>query len=168
MRRFYVYLLLACSSIFLVMAWFRAAQAAPIDAAAATPGSVLSQIFTEALKIIVAIAVPLVLALVHRGLSVLKEKTGIDIPAQQEQLIDRWVDQAVHLAEERARKWMTEQRFTLPSGSKANIAIDFVWDHVQRAGLVDWSRDQLVAKIEAKVNSKRRLGATPPPLPPAP
>lgn len=182
MRRFVTYLLLMCSSVLLVAVWFHSAQAAPeATAAAAAPTPVIVSVLTEVVKLVVAIATPLLLYLAHKGIGIFEDKAGIDIPQQEEDLVDKWVEQGVHLAEERAAQFLRAHEQKMTGGSKLETAFDFAWEQIQRTGVLDWSRERLLAKIEAKVNYKRSpfmlarpapiasgiVPAVPPPLPPA-
>lgn len=149
------FLLCLIPSAILMFVWFHAAQAAPTSDAPPVDPTTLSEILSQVLKLIAAVLMAVLPWLTHKMIAAFEKKSGIDIPQKQEDLLDQWVSQGVHLAEERARDWIREKRVKMPGGTKMETAVDYVWDLVQRTNLLDWTRDQVVAKVKAKVNVKR-------------
>jgi hypothetical protein len=164
MNKFLRFLVFVIPSAILMFVWFHAAQAAPTSDAPPVDPTTLSEILSQVLKLVAAVLMVVVPWLTHKIISAFETKSKIDIPQKQEDLINKWVEQGVHLAEEKARNWVKEKRVRMPGGAKAETALDYVWDMVQRSGIMDWTREMLIAKIDAKVNEKREI-VEPAPLP---
>lgn len=160
MNKLLRFLLFLVPSAILVFVWFHAAQAAPTAEGPPIDTTTLSEVLSQAVKLLAAVLMIVVPWLVKRAIEAVETKAKIDIPQQQEVLIDKWVEQGVHFAEEKARTWIRQKRVRMPGGAKAETALDYVWDLVQRSGLVDCTREMLVAKIDAKVNQKRESAPT--------
>lgn len=162
MRRFFVCLIQA----FLILVLFAGAAYAQDAAGAAgvVKATALSQALTEIVKIAGAALMILVGWLVKKGVAAFEAKTGIDISTKEEALVDAWVDKGYHLAEEKALQWIRDKASKPIGGAKLETAFDFVWDQIQEMGLVGWTREMVLAKIEAVVNAKR-ANVVPAPLP---
>jgi hypothetical protein len=79
-------------------------------------------------------------------------KTGIDVPAKQEALIDGWIAEGIRLAEEKAHQAAQKAEAKITGHEKLEAAAGFVLDMAEKNGWVDWTRDRLKAKIDAKIN----------------
>lgn len=109
--------------------------------------------------------------LAHRLIRVFEQKTGIDVPEREEQLVDKWVADGVALAEEKARMVAKLGKGPHPAEKKHEIATDYTMDRIDRAGMRQhWPREVVGQKTDAKVNTKREPNHAvprPPTLPPA-
>ncbi len=101
---------------------------------------------------------PLILAfagwLAHRGIKLFESKTKIDVPVKQEAQVDAWVVAGIAYAEEKVRN-VIKANGRLTGPQKLESAVGFVFDLAQKNGWVEWTRDLLAAKIEAKLNTER-------------
>lgn len=107
---------------------------------------------------------PILLALsgwlAHRLIKAFETKTKIDVPAKQEAQIDGWIEAGIRLAEEKAHKAVKAKADKITGPEKLEAAASFALDLAQKNGWVDWTRDRLKSKIEAKLNVvKERPGS---------
>lgn len=98
--------------------------------------------------------------LAGRALKAFERHTKIDIPAREERLIDGFVADGVHLAEEEAHrldKMVMAGRAQPPmsSESKNDMAVDHAHRRAMGAGLDSWTRTRVKDKVAAQVNRAR-------------
>jgi hypothetical protein len=98
---------------------------------------------------------PVVVALGGYLAMKLARKLGIDATEKQEAMVDAWIEQGVHLAEERARAAAKRSEAKISGHEKLELAAGYVADLAEKAGWADWTRDRLKAKIDAKLGSAR-------------
>jgi hypothetical protein len=153
MRRLVIFVLQVL--IFVVMLCSVAFAQDAAGAAGVIKATALSQALTEVVKIVGAALMLVVGWLVKKGVVAFEAKIGMDISTKEEALVNEWVDKGYHLAEEKALQWIKDKASKPIGGAKLETAFDFVWDQIQEMGLVGWTREMVLAKIEAVVNSKR-------------
>jgi len=109
------------------------------------------------------ILVPLVTALaawlVHRLVSTLEKKVGLELgDANYAKLMDI-VDHGINFAAEQAAKAIDKK---LESGVKLHLATEFVNDNIKKFKLDEMAQDQLQALIEARLAiAKRAISSDP-------
>jgi len=74
----------------------------------------------------------------------IRQKYGLDIE-------DKVIEQAVHWAEEQARKKAALYGDKIPSNEKLDLAVRYVWDAIPATKKYSY-QERLRAKIEAAVN----------------
>jgi hypothetical protein len=107
---------------------------------------------------------PILLALsgwlAHRLIKAFEARTKIDVPAKQEVMIDAWIAAGIRLAEEKAHQAVKAGASTITGPEKLEAAAGFVLDLAEKNGWIDWTRERLKSKIEAKLNIvKERPGS---------
>ncbi len=123
--------------------------------------SVASQAAVVALQVLTPILVALAGWLAHRIVKVVEAKTGIDIPDRQEAKIDDWIEQGIHLAEEKSRSYIKEKANKLKGPEKLELAGDFVMEMIRKNGWDTWAKDAIVKKIEGSLGAHRANGGKP-------
>ncbi len=132
----------------------------------------LSRITDIAFSVLTPVLALFAMWAAHRLLAVFEKKTGIDVPTRQEQLIDKWIRQGIHRAEEWSHKKIKQQAAKLTGPEKLEISADFVLDLIVAQGWVGWTADRIKDKVEAMIGQERAVGiiksplSAPPPLPP--
>lgn len=109
---------------------------------------------------------PILLALsgwlAHRLIKVFETKTKIDIPAKQEAQVDAWIATGIRAAEEKAYQAVKAKADKITGPEKLEAAISFALGMAEKNGWLDWTRDKLQAKIEAKLNIDKDRPGSPP------
>ena len=98
---------------------------------------------------------------VHRLLALFEKKSGIDIPAKQEEMIDVWVKKGIVYAEEKSRSKIKSIGEKLKGPEKLEVAAKFALDMAESRGLVKWTKDKIAAKVEASLGEHRLNGGKP-------
>ncbi len=130
------------------------------DAAPAEPSGA-SRFAELAFQIITPIVVILATWLAHRIVGLIEKKTGVDVPDKQEALIDKWVKEGVHLAEEWSYKRVKVGTEKLRGSEKLEQAGDYVMDLVAARGLAAWTRERVNKKLESWIGIERANGGKP-------
>ena len=94
-------------------------------------------------------ATAVALYLVHQVITLFENRIKIHVSQQQEEMIDKWVTDGIHYAEEKARKT------TIPSPAKLDAAVEYVTQAMERVGVDVMTGDKVAALVEAKLNQKR-------------
>lgn len=98
----------------------------------------------------------LVVYLGHRLVRAFEDKTGIDVPEREENLLDKWVDDGVALAEEKARVLIGFGKEKMSSTKKSEIATNYAMDRIDKAGMRSrFPSDVVSKKTDAKVHKTR-------------
>jgi len=123
-----------------------------------------SQVITQIVDLAFQILSPVVLALggylAHRAIKAFEAKTKLDLPSKQEDMVDTWIADGIRYAEEKAHQAAKRKDADLSGHEKLEAAAGYALDMAKKAGWIDWTRDLLKAKIEAKVNvAKDRPGS---------
>lgn len=137
------------------------AQVVYADAGVPADENAVTRLADMAFEILTPVLSVVVIWLVHRAIAAFEARTGIDVPAQQEALIDAWVEQGIAFAEEKSRNKVKEKTSKLTGPAKLEEAADFVFDLARARGWIDWSRDRVKRKIEGKLGIARAAGAKP-------
>jgi hypothetical protein len=114
-----------------------------------------------ALTVAAALIVPIATWLARRAVRALEARTGIDVPAAQEQKIDDWIEEAIHYAEEKSWQKIKAKTEKLSGPEKLEEAADFVLAFAEARKWDEWTRETLKSKIEAKLGLARANGAKP-------
>lgn len=93
--------------------------------------------------------------LAHRLVGIIEKKFSVDVPERQEALLDTWIEQGIHLAEEWSRNKVKHEAKKATGPEKLEVAAGFVLDLVESRGWIDWGKERLLAKIEAKLGHQR-------------
>lgn len=117
--------------------------------------SALSQFSDSAITILTPAVTAILLYLVHRVVKIFETKTKITLDQHEEDMIDGWVNDAIHFAEEKAHKAATNKLATVTGPEKLEAAADYVISSVRRAGWGPMARDKIKAAVEAKLNTTR-------------
>lgn len=114
------------------------------------------------LPVVVAVLTPVLLALARRGIRELERRTDIQLSERREKQILNVVDDAIHFAEEQARKALkgkeTDFEKITDSEMKMKAAIKYVRKRADEMGLdelVEKSSDELAELIESRLFRKR-------------
>ena len=151
MIRFALTVVIFCV-VWLVAGAALAAEAEP-NAATQTAGMVI--------EILAAVLVIVLSALARKAVKALEAKTGVDVPDKMEAKIDAWVDQGIHLAAEKSYKKVKEGTEKLTGPEKLEEAAGFVLGMVKMRGWDEWTKDKIVAKVDAAIGTHRAAGGTP-------
>lgn len=124
------------------------------------PTPVVTHLVDLALQILAPLVVVLAGYLANRLVKVLEAKTGVDIPEKQEAMLDTYIQDGIRYAEEKAHQAAKRADAKLTGHEKLEAATSFVLHYVEKNGWVEWTRDRLKAKIDAKINvMKKRPGS---------
>lgn len=115
----------------------------------------VSQIANLAIEILGPLLLALAGWLAHRGIKLFEVKTKIDVPVRQEAQVDAWILMGMHYAEEKARQATKAVAAKITGPEKLEVAAGFALDLAEKNGWIDWTRDRLKAKIEAKLHALR-------------
>jgi len=99
--------------------------------------------------------------LAHKLIRTFETKTGIDIPAKEEAMVDAWVSQGIRLAEEKAHQAGKKADTKMAGHEKLEHAASFALDMAEKNGWIAWTRDRLKAKIEAALNVQAERPGSP-------
>jgi len=136
--------------------WAQGDSAAP----AADP-NIATRISELAFQVLTPIITAFAMWATHRLIAVFEKKTKIDIPAAQEEMIDKWIEQAIHYATEQSYKKVAGKAAKLTGPEKLEQAVGFVLAFAQAQGWVQWTKDKLANKIEARLGVHRANGGVP-------
>jgi hypothetical protein len=114
-----------------------------------------TQVAELVLMIVFSIVSILAAVLVRKGKQFVEAKTGIDIPAKQEDLIDRLVGQGIDFAEEKVHQAVAKRTDKLSGPEKLETAADFVLGFIEARGWNVYTRDLIKNKIESRLGSTR-------------
>lgn len=115
----------------------------------------LSQVIDLIFQILLVVLPVVATWLAHRGIAIIEKKTKISVPDAVEAKIDEWISQGIWFAAEKSHKKIKEKTMKLSGSEKLEEAADFVLDLAQSRGWVEWSKDRIKAKIEAKIGKER-------------
>ena len=90
-----------------------------------------------------------------KGVNAVEAWLKIDVPDKVERRIDDWIEDGIALAEEKARSATTNHTNKVTGPEKLELAADFVLDLAKDRGYIEWTRNKIKSKIEAKLNKKR-------------
>lgn len=123
---------------------------------------VLLTILSDAvIPLVMLVLTPIVTGLATRALDELQRRTDIKLTDQQERQVEKLVEDAIHYAEEKARKVAKGEGRLMPGKDKMKTAVEHFSRRAQKAGLDDVVREsseEIAERIEAKL-FKRRLEA---------
>lgn len=126
--------------------------------AQSTAPSALSRVTDIAFEILTPVLALFAMWAAHRLIGVFEKKTGIDVPARQEELIDKWIRQGVHRAEEWSHKKVKEKTDALTGPEKLEISATFVLDLIEAQGWPGWTSDRIKDRVEAMLGAERAVG----------
>ena len=115
----------------------------------------LTEVVTLAFKLLITAALPVILWGIHKAIKGIETKTKVDVPAAIESKIDSWVEEAVYFAEEKSLQKIKAKTEKLSGPEKLETAAGFVMSLIESQGYVDWTKDLIKNKIEAKLNKTR-------------
>jgi hypothetical protein len=147
--------------VLLVMIPIAWAQGAQGSTAAADDPNIITRVTELTFQILTVILPIIAVWLTHRGLAIFEKKTGMDVPAAMESKIDDWVEEGIHLAAEKALKAVKSNTKKWTGPEKLEEAANYVWDLAQSQGWIEWTRDMIEAKIEARLGLHRANGGVP-------
>lgn len=101
-------------------------------------------------EVIIPVLAIVLMAVATAVAAKIRQKYGLDIE-------DKVIEQAVHWAEEQARKKAALYGDKIPSNEKLDMAVQFVWEAIPAAKKASY-QERLRAKIEAAVNRYLRNG----------
>jgi len=112
-------------------------------------------IVAHVLEIVVVIATPLILVLIHKLIQVIEAKAKIDVAERHEKMIDEWVTKGIAFAHEQGRKALKEGQDPVSGDEKKNAAVDFIADGIKNTGITQLGADALAKLVESKLNVER-------------
>ena len=131
------------------------------DTAAADDPNIITRVTELAFQILTVILPIVAVWLTHRGLAIFEKKTSITVPVAMENKINYWVEEGIYLAAEKALKVLKAKTEKLTGPQKLEEAANYVWDLTQAQGWIEWTRDMIEAKIEARLGLHRADGDFP-------
>lgn len=123
--------------------------------------SALSRITDIAFEVLTPVLALFAMWTAHRLIAVFEKKTGIDVPEKQERLIDKWIRQGIHRAEEWSHKKLKEKTDALTGPEKLEISAAFVLDLIEAQGWPGWTADRIKDRVEAELGDERASGNLP-------
>jgi hypothetical protein len=142
-------------SVMIPLAWAQG------DTASTDDPNIVTRITELAFQILTVVLPIVAVWLTHRGIAIFEKKTGVSVPAAVETKIDDWAEEGIHLAAEKALKAVKAQAEKLTGPKKLEEATNYVWDLAQSQGWIEWTRDMIEAKIEARLGLHRANGGVP-------
>ena len=112
----------------------------------------LTHLTDIAFQILAPIALALGGYLAHRVAKAIESRFKIDIPDAQEKMVDQWIAQGIRYAEEKAHQAAQKGDAKWTGNEKLEAAAGFALDFAEKNGWVEWTRDLLKAKVDAKIN----------------
>jgi hypothetical protein len=152
---------IAGAAIFILLTAIGAVVYAQGDVEPLVEPVLASRVAALAFQIVTPIVTILATWLAHRIVSLIEKKAGIDVPDKQEAMIDKWIAEGIHLAEEWSYKKVKDRADKLKGSEKLEAAGDYVMDLVAARGWDNWTRDRVVSKLESLIGTKRANGGKP-------
>ena len=154
MKKIVSYLILTftfCVFFFsLNVAW---AQTSGVEVQSQTIATQIAKIVFDLLAVIIPI---LATWIAHRAIGAFERKTEMDIPDKEEAMIDRWIEQGIHMAAEKSYRAVKSKTEKLSGPEKLEEAVGFVLSMANARGLHKWTEEKVVSKIDATLGAYRK------------
>lgn len=146
--------------LMLALGEFAHAQSIGTTVVAATP-NLVTRLTDMAFQILVPVVTLFAMFAAHKVIKLFETKTGFDVPDKQEKQIDIWIEQGIHLGEEKSRNLIKKHSKKLTGSEKLEFGAGFVLGFIEQRGWIGWGRDKIINKIEAKLGNQRSNGGKP-------